>query len=271
MKDICNFIPAKDYNSGIGYYHFVYEVENHRLRQPFLNHYYRLYLVVKGTGVWKTGGNALPLEPGAVFFTRPYQSYRLTGTENFAYLYISFDGTSAPDILKSYRIEPEPHVYRNFSQLTAFWMESIRRFTQQTANAVTESVFMYTLSYLGGAGSQENTPSADKFQLIIDYLHNHFQNPELSLKSVASLFFYNEKYFSSLFKQKMQVNFSQYLNDLRIRHAMEQIEAGVSSISQLAAQCGFSDPLYFTKVFKSSTGSTPTAYIKAQSKSPLQD
>lgn len=271
MKDICKFVPAKDYNSGIGYYHFVYEVENDKLRQPFLNHYYRLYLVVKGTGVWKIGGNTLPLEPGAVFFTRPYQSYRLTGTENFTYLYISFDGPSAPDILKSYRIDPDPHIYRNFSQLTAFWMESIRRFTQQTANAVTESVFMYTLSYLASADSRETGPNADKFQLILDYLHNHFQNPDLSLKSVASLFFYNEKYFSSLFKQKMQVNFSQYLNDLRIRYAIGQMEAGVSSISQLAAQCGFSDPLYFTKVFKNCTGSTPTAYMKSQSKSPLQD
>lgn len=269
MKDICNFVPSKDYDSGIQYYHFVYEVENDKLRQPFLNHYYRLYLVVKGTGIWKTGSNTFPLEPGAVFFTRPYQSYRLTGTESFTYLYISFIGSAVQDILKSYSIAPEPQVYRNLSHLTAFWMESIRRFTLQNANALTESVFMYTLSYLNSADSQQDPSATDKFQLILDFIRNHYQDPDLSLKRVASLFFYNEKYFSSLFKQKTQVNFSQYLNDLRIQQAIGHIKGGICSISQLAALCGFADPLYFTKVFKKCTGQSPTAFMK--SKSPLQD
>ena len=88
----------------------------------------------------------------------------------------------------------------------------------------------------------------------------------VSLKKLAGLFSYTEKYISHLFKKKMNVGFNYYLNNLRLQYAHELIAQNVHSVSEIAILCGFSDPLYFSKVFKKRVGYTPTEYMKRKGK-----
>ena len=67
---------------------------------------------------------------------------------------------------------------------------------------------------------------------------------------------------ASLADKKMNIGFNQYLNDLRIQYAYELFATGVQSVSEIAVLCGYSDPLYFSKVFKKSAGLSPTEYMK---------
>ena len=60
----------------------------------------------------------------------------------------------------------------------------------------------------------------------------------------------------------MKVNFKQYLNKLRINHALEIMKDTTLSITEVAMQCGFSDSTYFSKVFKKYTGKSPLDYYK---------
>ena len=48
-----------------------------------------------------------------------------------------------------------------------------------------------------------------------------------------------------------------------LAHLTEEqlIERGFRSVSEIASMCGYSDPLYFSKVFKKSVGKTPHEYI----------
>lgn len=266
MKDICNFIPDKGYVSGITYYHFVYQTNFQKLCQPFLYPHYRLHLVVKGFGNLKTKDAEYSLTVGSVFVTAPHLSFQLCGNDQFSYAYISFDGNNVIPLLGNHQITEKLHVFHGLGHTISFWMDSLRRFTPQNGNSITESVLMYTLSYLGSSQGQTQNTNPDKFSLILGFIQNHYQNKDLTLKSVASLFFYNEKYFSALFKQNTSMNFSKYLNGLRIRHAEELIASGISSMEALASSCGYSDPVYFSKVFKRVTGKTPTAYIKQRTK-----
>ena len=63
----------------------------------------------------------------------------------------------------------------------------------------------------------------------------------------------------------MNIGFSKYLNQLRIKHAYDLISQNMTSVSEIAYNCGFSDSLYFSKVFKKITGISPTEYIKSRS------
>ena len=76
------------------------------------------------------------------------------------------------------------------------------------------------------------------------------------------MFSYTEKYLSSLFKKNMNVGFNQYLNRLRIQYAIELIANNVKSVSRIAELSGYSDSLYFSKVFKKLVGVTPGQHIK---------
>jgi len=78
------------------------------------------------------------------------------------------------------------------------------------------------------------------------------------------MFFYSKKYLSTLFVNKTSIRFSEYLNRLRLQQAEDMMMQQEMSISEVAAKCGFSNPYYFSKVFKNARGCTPLEYMKQQ-------
>lgn len=258
MRDICNFIPAKENKGDIEYFHFVYEANYKKLRQPFMQESYYMYLVFKGRGKLKLKNNEYALSKGTLFFTFPDQIFEIRGTDDLTYLYISFDGYGVDNLLKEFKINKDNFIYYGFEHLFEFWMTSIRRVNKINASTLTESVFMYSLSYINN--SKEETP--DKFETILNYIDTNCTEHDISIKKLADLFFYNKKYFSSLFTKKMDIKFTEYVNSKRIEKAIKFMENSDMTISEISAKCGFSDPFYFSKVFKKFTGTTPTAYMK---------
>ena len=76
----------------------------------------------------------------------------------------------------------------------------------------------------------------------------------------ADIFGFSKKYFSAMFAKNMQINFTDYLTEIRIKHAVEILEKNKLSVAELAEKCGYTDPLYFSKVFKKITGFSPSKY-----------
>ena len=264
MKDICNFMPVKEYDGEVKYFCFVYETGLRRLVQPFFHSGYRAVLVAKGSGVLKIDDREYPLEAGTLFFTFPYRSYEIEGTNNFTYLYIAFDGPGAKKLLDGVDIGPDRMIFHNLGNLYEFWMGAIRRMTRINANMLTESVLLYTLSFVNVPENSHILAGEDRFECILEYIDSNFTDPALSLKRVATLFFYSEKYLSALFSKKMKMKFTDYLNNIRIQYALKLLEKKPYSVRSLSAACGYNDAFYFSKVFKKIVGRTPTEYMKEE-------
>ncbi len=260
MEDICNFLPKQNRSGVIEYYHFVYESNFRKLKQPFFFARYGIYLVFKGSGVLKTKSREYQLSPGTMFFTFPNTSFELNGNNSFTYLYITFNGDGAQPLLNSFGVTTENCVFEGFEQLSDFWMTSIRRVTTLNANTLTESVLFYSLSFIDNTEKPQR--SAKRFDSILSYVNENFSDATLSVKKVADLFFYSEKYLSSLFVKNTGVKFTEHLNKLRVSHAIALLREKSGTVSQIAFQCGFSDPMYFSKVFKKVTGVAPSEFIK---------
>jgi two-component system response regulator YesN len=58
----------------------------------------------------------------------------------------------------------------------------------------------------------------------------------------------------------MNVCYSEYLRNLRIKYAIALLDNGIDSIKNVAILSGFSDPLYFSSVFKKMVGVSPKDY-----------
>lgn len=262
MKDICNFLPGKKQTSGIEYFHFVYESNFRKLAQPFYLSQYRMHLVFKGEGTLRTGAKEYKLSPGTLFLTFPRTTFELKGSSNFTYLYITFDGIGTNAFLDSFHVSPNRFVFENLEHLREFWMNSIRRVTPANATTLTESVMLYSLSFI--EDSKDTPCNANRFNNILSFIETNFADPTLSVKKIADIHFYSEKHFSALFKKKTGVRFTEYINRLRIEYSLSLMDGSTPSVSAIALKCGFSDPLYFSKVFKKSTGMTPSEYIKSK-------
>ena len=78
----------------------------------------------------------------------------------------------------------------------------------------------------------------------------------------------NYDYVRKLFKKEMGVTPHEYLINCRMQLARELLESGIGnrysnySVSQIAEACGFSEPLYFSRVFKKFYGTAPSLFIK---------
>lgn len=87
----------------------------------------------------------------------------------------------------------------------------------------------------------------------------------LSLQALGRVVHMHPNYIGKLIKDRYGMSFNDLLNKLRIELSMEQLRADPeANLSTLAEQVGYSDPKYFSRVFKLRTGMSPSAYARKQ-------
>ena len=261
MDSICRFVPNKEGSGDIQTVHFVYETELHKLKQPFFRPIYYVNLVVAGSGTLKFEDCEYPLNCGTLFFMFPGVYYTIDATDDFEFIYISFMGNSAAPLLASFGISQSNLVYHNFTH-TLLWSDAIRRITPANANLLTESVLYYTLSLVQSEhnGYVEISNDRDLLATLKSYVDIHYREQDISLGKISQMLSYSEKYLSAFFKKNMSIKFTEYLNMLRTQYATGLLVNDGYSISQISAMCRYSDPMYFSKVFKNRMGCTSTEY-----------
>ncbi|HBR14299.1 MAG TPA: hypothetical protein DD723_02000 [Candidatus Omnitrophica bacterium] len=104
----------------------------------------------------------------------------------------------------------------------------------------------------------------------VDYIKRNYQSNDLTLQEVAQNNGISYHYLSRLFKKELDTTFAQFRNKVRMEAAKKLLKKQRLSVSQISFACGFDDPGYFCKVFKSSFGASPVNFrTKKQSKSRL--
>ncbi len=83
----------------------------------------------------------------------------------------------------------------------------------------------------------------------------------INTRTLSEQFGLVPSYLSKLFKDYKGISPSDYLLKLRIEKAKELISSQPDFLTKdIAESIGFSDPLYFSKIFKKKTGMTPSEY-----------
>jgi YesN/AraC family two-component response regulator len=229
-----------------------------------------LCVVMSGFARLKIADKEYYLTKGSVFFAFPMQKYEITNYENFTYTYLSFKGEGAKALVEEQNIAISNPVVQNLPMICAFFDETVRIVNQSNANYISESALYYAFAFISEKSSASPiNNNLNLFDSVIAYINRNYSNPCLSLSEIGKLYFYSEKYISSLIKKNLGVGFSEYLTDLRIKKASDIMKKRNASIAEISAACGFSDPLYFSKVFKKHTGKTPSTYMKEVSLDPV--
>jgi len=264
VENICHYIPyRKDYNT-LQTVHFVLETQIINMEKFKSESLFKMYCVKQGKGLLHTSGRVYSLKTGDIFFTFPARDFRIEGEADFAYMYISFLGVRANNLLNKLKIDSKNCVFAGSPELLELWKNGIKA-GSDTMGTVSEGVLLYTFGILG-ARFEEKQGHKEKgeqsFNIIKKYVDDNFSDEDFSLEKTAKVLSYNPKYISQLFKKKMSVGINEYLNTVRVQSACTMIEQGTTSVSDIAMRCGFRDAQYFSKVFKSKTGMSPTEYMK---------
>lgn len=94
----------------------------------------------------------------------------------------------------------------------------------------------------------------------VDFIQRHYEDAELSIKTVCSRIFMSTSYFSALFKSHTGKTFVEYVTEVRMEKAKELLKHSLLKTYEIAAKTGYQDPQYFSVLFKKHTGDTPTEY-----------
>ena len=106
---------------------------------------------------------------------------------------------------------------------------------------------------------QTHTISADihsRLIAITDYINKNFRTT-LSLESLADHIGLSPAYLSRFFKKYIGINFSGYMDMLRLDAAYTLVTTTKEPILQIADDCGFANYPIFVKKFQKIYGSTP--------------
>jgi len=97
---------------------------------------------------------------------------------------------------------------------------------------------------------------------IIVYIDEHYMNHALSLDTVAFEFGISPSHASRTFKEKLGINFVQYVWQKRMEEVKSQLKSTNDSIKNIITNVGYMDAPNFIRKFKKETGYTPGQYRK---------
>jgi two-component system response regulator YesN len=90
------------------------------------------------------------------------------------------------------------------------------------------------------------------------YMQNHYDR-SITLKEVADHVYVSKGHLSALFKSNNET-FLKYLTSIRMNKAKALMRDNEFKVYEIVEMVGYSDPAYFTELFKRHTGKTPNEY-----------
>ena len=93
-----------------------------------------------------------------------------------------------------------------------------------------------------------------------DYVADHYGDQDLSIDFICSYLGVSSAYFSTVFKKETGKTFVGYLTDYRMEKAEKMLVETDEKTYIIAREVGYSDPNYFSYVFKKQFGVSPSRY-----------
>ena len=236
---------------------FVHEKQENQ-RQAQIAKSNEVHIVTKGRGLFLCNGRKAEICEGSLFFVSRGDNFSIESLDDLEYCYICFSGRRGEELMERLDISDVRCCFDGQDELVRFWLSCLEMTEKGNVDLMSEAVLLYTLAVLDPA----ETKQSDLISTMISVTNECFSDSEFNLLALSSRIGYDDKYISSVFKKQKGITYSQYLRNLRIRHAVFLIEQGIVSVKNIAILSGFGDPLYFSKVFKSSEGISPKDYIK---------
>lgn len=97
---------------------------------------------------------------------------------------------------------------------------------------------------------------------LLRYVEENFNSKELSLSAVADYLNTSVYVATRLFKETTGKNFKEYVMDKRMEYAAQLLKSTSYKVAEISGMAGFENAEYFSSLFKTKFGMTPTQYRK---------
>jgi len=119
----------------------------------------------------------------------------------------------------------------------------------------------YELMASAGYVNTYETKDNERIDKVFKYLFTNFSR-DIKLDDVAALINMNKQAFCRFFKTRTQKTLVEFVNEIRIAHAIKLMNTNDMTIGSIAYECGYNSISNFNKFFKQITNTTPSDYKK---------
>lgn len=124
----------------------------------------------------------------------------------------------------------------------------------------------YVIDTLETADSALNRMGNDNIspliRSVLKYVNKNYNDSNISLNMIAANYNASPSYMSTKFKEQVGINFIKYLNELRVKKAKKLLKDTSFKVYDVSGKVGYDDVRYFSRIFRTYTGYTPTGYQK---------
>ena len=218
----------------------------------------RIGLIVQGRGSYIYLGKRLSVAAGDVVFIPEnifcYSEWH--GEPEIEVVYIScflhYDG-----------IRYEPERLPSDEETKSLVLSVNRHLTGENRDTLLAySLFYKLLSVLLPKMKESNAVYDKVLQTAIEYITANFQR-QFSVGEIAKQCCVSESTVYHLFRKELGETPVGFLNSIRVNVAIEYLENGNRSVSEVSRLVGFCSENHFRKTFRSVTGTTPLKYKKS--------
>ncbi|MCK4401596.1 helix-turn-helix domain-containing protein [bacterium] len=150
------------------------------------------------------------------------------------------------------------NIYRKFNEKERLYKIAVKA-------DLLELLLIVASEYLSNQGKKEEEiynpimKYRDNIENAINFINKNYDK-EISLNKIVNESLMSTAYFSKAFKLITGKTFVQYLNDLRIYHAMSLIKVSNENITTICYKVGFNDFNHFCRTFKKIAGIKPSLF-----------
>lgn len=202
------------------------------------------------------------LYPGNYIIIEPETAYtQIFSEKNIAYYWIHFTGRDVYRILKDLNITTNVvHKSEINESIENCFKKIFKEFVIRDSCFIpmTASLLIETLTYLSRSSSSPSLLPINS----IKYIYDNY-NKDISLEKLAAMENLSTSRFRTVFKNHTGESPLEFIITLRINTACHYLKNSSMSVEEISNIVGYTNPFYFSRLFKRKIGKSPKQYSKA--------
>lgn len=224
--------------------------------------YYEMTLYEPFAGKIAVNGKDMDIDSNTAILVCPSDFHEIfvNGASNSRFIKIGFDAKVLSDTIPDFSI-----VMTNIKK-DSFFVEVFKEIYSKSGDKAYIKLLINILVHLMVNNGERiicsDVSKGYKIAVSAAKAVNESFNGDITLESTAKQLSVAPQYLSSIFKQVLGTNFSQYLSDLRLSYAEKKIINSTKSITEICFEAGYTNFSHFSRSFKKKYGLSPREYRK---------
>lgn len=234
---------------------------------------YHLHVILDGRGYFEINSNIYHLKQGQIFLIPPntVSRYYADPCNPWTYAFISFQGNKAETYVQQAGFLQTPYIRDCVLEPSEF-SSIIQKMMETTQLTITNELRRVSLLFEFFALLTSTNPSTQEtlkthydylpetyFEYALKYIELNYQQ-NIRIQDIADYIGITRSYLFYLFNRELNMSPKKYLQQYRIEKAKHLLLSSDTFIRDIARNVGYEDSLAFSKIFRSVTGYSPSAY-----------